>query len=351
MQLSQDEFQVITEGKMLLNEDGELTPSHFEQMMLKQLKGYSHRKIQAALAAAEEDGMDSNIVFGLKIIMTTMDHLEQMQSLLTKDHQSQMQNNLKSRKDIINKLFRRPLTKAMEQWKEFHYLAEMEELEEDAKTEAGAAALGEDGRTWKDFFEAAEHHDMSAGEGGTQNVANSGMIMEQFSNMQARLDEIAGAVRGDAQATVQRPGEQGGRAGREKPMEKRLAALEGAVHSLAAGRTEIEDKLDRILLHLESSQGSGSWCFRPISQTFSKTKVEGLDESRRDARHGLSPQLPQSDSGRRRMTLVFSNDVVASHKGRGLAAGEQGEARQQLLEAPKRQQVTAEQQASLNPKS
>ena len=41
MQLSQDEFQVITEGKMLLNEDGELTPSHFEQMMLIQYSQYS----------------------------------------------------------------------------------------------------------------------------------------------------------------------------------------------------------------------------------------------------------------------------------------------------------------------
>ena len=133
MHLSQDDFNVLTNGRALLNEDGEVTPSNFETMMLTQIKGYSHRKIQAALARAMHDGSEvQDVVYGLKIIMASVDHMEAMHELLSRDAAGHMKSHLKSKKAVLNKLFRRPLVIAIERWKEHHFQTRM--IEEDTET-------------------------------------------------------------------------------------------------------------------------------------------------------------------------------------------------------------------------
>ena len=63
--------QVLTDRRRLLNDDGELTPAKFELMMLNQVRGFSHRKVVAAMSRQDEDEQHKETIFALKIILST----------------------------------------------------------------------------------------------------------------------------------------------------------------------------------------------------------------------------------------------------------------------------------------
>ena len=184
IQLSEEEWSAVTNRGSLLNEDGELTASAFETMMMTQIKGFSHRKIQSALSRSTDE--DENIMFGLKIIMSSVDHMEHMHELMTRQNAGAMQTRLKSKKMVLNKLFRRPLTMAIERWKEHCFRAQF--LDDDGPEMSADAATGHDQqqkRGWSEVFEAAEHHGIKLRE--EENVGAAGVTVDAQTELSVQM--------------------------------------------------------------------------------------------------------------------------------------------------------------------
>ena len=247
MQLSQEEWVTVTNQRELLNEDGELTASAFETMMLQQLKGFSHRKIQSALSRCTTDS-NENFIFGLKIIMTSVDYVEAMHGLLTRQYRSTLPSRLSSRKTLINKMFRRPLAKSMAIWKEHLH------AREDGHLACGPGGPSDEGlikgKSWNDMFDAAEHHEIQLGEqphlDAASQAASTAVLKHRLSQIESTLRRMEGLscvsglpcqkdamqfsadeVRGDANL--------------------RIAALEEGMRKITADQEAINSKAELIL--------------------------------------------------------------------------------------------------------
>lgn len=113
--LSQDDFNIVTNNRALLNEEGELTPAAFEVMMLTQVKSFSQRKVVAAMARDHDEDTD-DLVFALKSIMSTLDHVD---STVSSSHgMASHKPYLKSRKEVLNRLFKSSQITMFNRWKE-----------------------------------------------------------------------------------------------------------------------------------------------------------------------------------------------------------------------------------------
>ena len=130
VQLSPDDFEAVTEHGLLLNEDKELTPAKFEIMMLNQVRGYSHRKVVGAMSKIIEDESVKEMIFALKIILSTVDHLLQNQQ--HELNKGKTPARLKSRKEVLDKLFHSSVKHAFDAWKKA--------IEEDDQEAHGAEA-------------------------------------------------------------------------------------------------------------------------------------------------------------------------------------------------------------------
>ena len=66
--LSPDEFNIVTNNRALLNDEGELSPAAFEVMMLTQVKSFCQRKILTAMTR-HTDLESEDVVFALKVFV------------------------------------------------------------------------------------------------------------------------------------------------------------------------------------------------------------------------------------------------------------------------------------------
>ena len=101
--LSQDDFNIVTNNRTLLNDEGELTPAAFEVMLLTQVKSFSLRKLVSAMARDHDENTD-DLVFALKSIMSTLDHVDSSVSIANVDLRHKPY--LKSRKEVLNRIFK-----------------------------------------------------------------------------------------------------------------------------------------------------------------------------------------------------------------------------------------------------
>ena len=133
--LSADDFNLVTDNARLLNQEGELTPAAFEVMMMNQIKGFSQRKVLCALTRnfIRNDENAEDTMFALKCIMTTLDTVEAY--YVNTDAFSHHKPYIKSRKEVLNRLFKSSLYCAFRQWK---MLLEHEGEAQSPDTEAGS---------------------------------------------------------------------------------------------------------------------------------------------------------------------------------------------------------------------
>ena len=115
IRLSLDDFNLITNQGRLLNQDSELTPAAFQAMMLNQVRSFSHRKVVIAMNHSSNDAATSEILFALKVILSLVDQMglsiEQQTEALSKDRR-----HLRSKKELLNRIFRSGLTNAFSRW-------------------------------------------------------------------------------------------------------------------------------------------------------------------------------------------------------------------------------------------
>ena len=105
---------------------------------------------------------------------------------MTRQNAGAMQTHLKSKKMVLNKLFRRPLTMAIERWKEHCFRAQF--LDDDGPETSADAATGHDQqqkRGWSEVFEAAEHHGIKLRE--EENVGAAGVTVDAQTELSVQM--------------------------------------------------------------------------------------------------------------------------------------------------------------------
>jgi len=118
VRLSVDDFGLVTNGCKLLNADGELTLAAFEEMMLKQVRSFCHRKVVLAMSRYGADESTKEVIFALKIIMLTVDNVDSTLEHVHHHAAHHRQLSRKGRKEILNRLFRRFMKNAFRAWEE-----------------------------------------------------------------------------------------------------------------------------------------------------------------------------------------------------------------------------------------
>ena len=341
IQLSEEEWSAVTNRGSLLNEDGELTASAFETMMMTQIKGFSHRKIQSALSRSTDE--DENIMFGLKIIMSSVDHMEHMHELMTRQNAGAMQTHLKSKKMVLNKLFRRPLTMAIERWKEHCFRAQF--LDDDGPEMSADAATGHDQqqkRGWSEVFEAAEHHGIKLRE--EENVGAAGVTVDAQTELSVqmvaqRLAEISVTLqRLQIQQTLQAQQSENGMPRECNPhqfdsllsrergpdVEQRLAGLEEGMSKILSEQRVTDHKLEDILCNLDAIRSGWRGQNKEVAQADS---VHARPSSTSPPRQGKSmsarwPDTPTAEDRDRvrRLSSFVSSAAVETSNGRSVQA-------------------------------
>ena len=117
MNLSQEDFDIITEQGMLLNSEGELAFSGFYRMILGQMRSFTNRKVVNALNKAQDDNASEQL-FALCIIMANIESLSsRIDSIapppVTKE---------KSMKEILKKWNQGPMIKCFNTWKSYLFI-------------------------------------------------------------------------------------------------------------------------------------------------------------------------------------------------------------------------------------
>ena len=345
IQLSEDEWSAVTNRGSLLNEDGELTASAFETMMMTQIKGFSHRKIQSALSRSTDE--DENIMFGLKIIMSSVDHMEHMHELMTRQNAGAMQTRLKSKKMVLNKLFRRPLTMAIERWKEHCFRAQF--LDDDGPETSADAATGHDQqqkRGWSEMFEAAEHHGIKLRE--EENVGAAGVTVDAQTELSVqmvaqRLAEISVTLqRLQIQQTLQAQQSENGMPRECNPhqsdallardrapdVEQRLAGLEEGMSKILSEQGVTDRKLEHILRNLDAIRSG--WRGQNKEVALAVTQADSVharpsSNSPPRERKNVSARWPDTPTAEdrdrvRRLSSFVASAAVETSNGRSVEA-------------------------------
>ena len=252
--LSQDDFNIVTNNRTLLNGEGELTPAAFEVMMLTQVKSFSQRKLVSAMARDHDEDTD-DLVFALKSIMSTLDHVD---GTITTTHGIHAHKPyLKSRKEILNKLFKSSQITMFNRWKEAYYKSIEDEdsgSREDGAAERGLAALG--GRPSGTAASVQASSAGGAGAAGWSSSEGSALpSMEVGANL-AQQDHLLLQVL-DAERRREREEKK-----RYSAIDARQAKLEKELQALRSGQeatiADLGAKLDVITKVLLRGNDSGS---------------------------------------------------------------------------------------------
>ena len=192
VQLSADDFEAVTEHGLLLNEDKELTPAKFEIMMLNQVRGYSHRKVVGAMSKIIEDESVKEMIFALKIILSTVDHLLQNQQ--HELNKGKTPARLKSRKEVLDKLFHSSVKHAFDAWKKT--TQEDDEASAEAKYASGESVYSIDPalRSQVDrMHERLEHVSVSIRQLHEERKADARSCQAMLASILSLLQEGSGA--------------------------------------------------------------------------------------------------------------------------------------------------------------
>jgi hypothetical protein len=126
VQLSSDDWEILSEHGEFLNADGEMGPAGFEAMILNQLRVYTNRKLAMVMNQFDtednnaDDCVDSIIILALKMIMN---YVHQLQIMMTEVHsavdpegRSEQKKTRRSRMEVIMGLRNLPLRRAFTKW-------------------------------------------------------------------------------------------------------------------------------------------------------------------------------------------------------------------------------------------
>jgi hypothetical protein len=241
VRLSVDEFNLMTNGCTLLNADGELTLAAFEEMMLNQVRSFCHRKVVLAMNRYGADESTKEVIFALKIIMLTVDNVDSTLEHVHHHAAHHRQFRRKGRKEILNRLFKRFMSKAFRAWEEYVWPNGYEESQ-------GVKEGGRDGNRHVAVAGAARNFEQ------VQVLPAAGMRINRRSQRDAawRADEGDGGwwsrVRGSSPPHSLPKG--AGGAGGEG--EGRAGGGGGGPGGEQASIMEMMEKLDRILGSQES---------------------------------------------------------------------------------------------------
>ncbi|EKX41331.1 hypothetical protein GUITHDRAFT_112542 [Guillardia theta CCMP2712] len=109
--LTEDEFDYLTDSRRLLNADGELGADEFEEMIIREMSNYAHRKISTSIRC-ERDEFNYEMLFTMKSLLF---HIEKINNPIFKQKKEMAR---KSKKEILRKLFNTPLLNTFSRWKE-----------------------------------------------------------------------------------------------------------------------------------------------------------------------------------------------------------------------------------------
>ncbi|EKX45459.1 hypothetical protein GUITHDRAFT_108723 [Guillardia theta CCMP2712] len=107
--LTEEEFFYLTDSRKLLNSDGELGLAGFEQIILKQMSNYVHRKVSVALKS-ETHEFNQNVMLLLKSLLFSVDKINNPLFNASKSAR-------KSKQEIVRKLFYSTLIRSFSHWK------------------------------------------------------------------------------------------------------------------------------------------------------------------------------------------------------------------------------------------
>ena len=124
VQVSQEEWQVISEEGTLLNADGEIGPSGFEAMVLTQLRAFTNRKLVLVMNQLDTDENEDNkqhiIVLALKMILNYVNQLQksvaEVQTAVDPEGSRETARMKRSRMQVIMSLKKLPMRRAFASW-------------------------------------------------------------------------------------------------------------------------------------------------------------------------------------------------------------------------------------------